>query len=124
MFLFHRFGIGIWGGIMKNIDSTSKFLHATIFHHQAVAVGEDRREGFVVADNDDGHIGTLLAEGVIELLSVEDIEVGIWLVKQEKFGTAHEGTAEECSLPLAPLRLSMGRVARWSSPRVERVSIA
>ena len=86
---------------MKNIDSTSKFLHATIFHHQAVAVGKDRREGFVVADNDDGHIGTLLGEGVIELLPVEDIEVGIWLVKQEKFGTAHEGTAEKRSLPLA-----------------------
>ena len=86
---------------MKNTDSTSKFLHTTIFHHQAVAVGEDRREGFVVADNDDGHIGTLLVEGVIELLPVEDIEVGIWLIKQEKFGTTHEGTAEECSLPLA-----------------------
>ena len=86
---------------MKNIDSTSKFLHATIFHHQAVAVGENRREGFVVADNNDGHIGTLLVEGVIELLPVEGIEVGIWLVKQEKFGTAHEGTAEKCSLPLA-----------------------
>ncbi|MBD9349714.1 MAG: hypothetical protein EGR50_00135, partial [Alistipes communis] len=27
--------------------------------------------------------------------------VGIWLVKQEKFGTAHEGTAEERSLPYA-----------------------
>ena len=54
----------------ENIDSTSKFLHATIFHHQAVAVGEDRREGFVVADNDNGHIGTLLVEGVIELLPV------------------------------------------------------
>ena len=77
---------------MKNIDSTSKFLHATIFHHQAVAVGEDRREGFVVADNDDGHIGTLLAEGVIKLLPVEGIEVGIWLVKQEKFGPGRRNT--------------------------------
>ena len=86
---------------MKNIDSTSKFLYATIFHHQAMAVGKERREGFVVADNDDGHIGTLLVEGVIELLPVEGIEVGIWLVKQEEFGTAHEGTAEERSLPLA-----------------------
>ena len=86
---------------MKNIDSTSKFLRATIFHHQAMAVGKERRESFVVTDHDDGHIGTLLAEGVIELLPVEGIEVGIWLVKQEKFGAAHEGTAEERSLPLA-----------------------
>lgn len=100
---------------MKNIDSTSKFLHATIFHHQAVAVGEDRREGFIVADNDDGHIGTLLAKGVIKLLPVEGIEVGVWLVKQEKFGTAHEGTAEECSLPLAAAEAVDG--ARWQDGR-------
>ena len=121
MFLFHEVWNRYMGWRHENIDSTSKFLHATIFHHQAVAVGENRRKGFIVADNDDGHIGTLLDEGVIELLPVEGIEVGIWLVKQEKFGTAHEGTAEKRSLPL---RLSMGRVARWSRPRVERVSIA
>lgn len=109
---------------MKNIDSTSKFLHATIFHHQAVAVGEDRREGFVVADNDDGHIGTLLVEGVIELLPVEGIKVGIWLVKQEKFGTAHEGTAEKCSLPLAAAETVDGARCKMVETRVERVSIA
>lgn len=124
MFLFHRFGIGIWGGVMKNIDSTSKFLHATIFHHQAMAVGKERRKDFVVADNDDGHIGTLLVEGVIELLPVEDIEVGIWLVKQEKFGTTHEGTAEKCSLPLAAAETVDGARCKMVETKVERVSIA
>lgn len=102
---------------MKNIDSTSKFLHATIFHYQAVAVGEDRREGFVVADNDDGHIGTLLGEGVIELLPVEGIEVGVWLVKQEKFGTAHEGAAEKCALPLTTAETVDGARCKMVEPQ-------